>query len=184
MRWIDADRRAAEYATNEDYRRLFSDEMNRLYLLCFLLTANHERAADCLLAGLDECMSGSFVFRGWAGSWARRTLVRNAIRLMAPDPGPIHSNSDRHSLAVARSLPQNASSQIAFAKMLALDDFERFVFVLSVLERYLDHNCAVLLGTTQRRIRDARERALRQLADVPSLPAPHSRLSYASAGCR
>jgi hypothetical protein len=34
-----------------------------------------------------------------------------------------------------------------FAIVLALEDFERFVYVLSVLERYSDQTCAVLLGT-------------------------------------
>jgi hypothetical protein len=47
-----------------------------------------------------------------------------------------------------------------FAKVLALEDFERFVFVLSVLEGHSDRSCAILLGTSLQEIRETRIRAI------------------------
>jgi hypothetical protein len=35
--------RAGEYATADDFRRIFDENRNGLYLLAFLLTADHEK---------------------------------------------------------------------------------------------------------------------------------------------
>jgi hypothetical protein len=45
----------------------------------------------------------------------------------------------------------------------ALPSFERFVFVMSVLERYSEQECSLLLGCTRAEVIDARSRALREL---------------------
>jgi DNA-directed RNA polymerase specialized sigma24 family protein len=50
--------------------------------------------------------------------------------------------------------------------VLRLADFERFVFVMSVLEHYSEHDCALLLGCSDREIREGRSRALKELADL------------------
>lgn len=52
-----------------------------------------------------------------------------------------------------------------FAIVLALEDFKHFVYVLSVLERYPDQPCAVLLGPSVEEILDTRIRALEHIAD-------------------
>jgi DNA-directed RNA polymerase specialized sigma24 family protein len=49
--------------------------------------------------------------------------------------------------------------------VLALEDFERFVFVVSVLEGYQDRECAVLLGCAVVEVGHARVRALQQIAN-------------------
>jgi DNA-directed RNA polymerase specialized sigma24 family protein len=49
--------------------------------------------------------------------------------------------------------------------VLGLEDFERFVFIMSVLEHYSEHDCALLLGCSVREIREGRTRALKELAD-------------------
>jgi len=51
-----------------------------------------------------------------------------------------------------------------FASILALEDFERFVYVLSVLERYPDQKCAALLDTSAQEILETRIRALQHIA--------------------
>ena len=48
--------------------------------------------------------------------------------------------------------------------VLGLADFERFVFVLCVLERYRDHECALLLGCSASEVREARTQAIEELA--------------------
>ena len=49
--------------------------------------------------------------------------------------------------------------------VLNLEDFERFVFIMSVLEHYSDHDCALLFGCSVREILEARARALRELME-------------------
>src|SRR4029077_14536171 len=49
-----------------------------------------------------------------------------------------------------------------------LADFERFVFVVCVLERYREHECALLLGCSDSEVREARTRAIEQLANSRS----------------
>jgi DNA-directed RNA polymerase specialized sigma24 family protein len=58
------------------------------------------------------------------------------------------------------SLPTVASQDPRFAAILALPDFERFVYVLSVLEGCTDQQCATLLGVSSQQIEETRIRAL------------------------
>jgi DNA-directed RNA polymerase specialized sigma24 family protein len=59
------------------------------------------------------------------------------------------------------SLPRLASQDPRFSAILALPDFERFVYVLSVLEGCSDQQCAALLGVSPQQIEETRLRALR-----------------------
>jgi hypothetical protein len=164
------------YATRDDFRRLFGDDANGLYLLSFLLTARHEMAKRCFEAGLSECVEGNAVFQDWARSWARRVIIRNAIRIM--EPRPRQTRATPAALNLAGYLPGMRLQNSPFANILELEDFERFVYVLSVLEEYVDQNCAALLNTSQREIREARDRALRHLSDLAiSDAAPSGKLS-------
>jgi DNA-directed RNA polymerase specialized sigma24 family protein len=58
-----------------------------------------------------------------------------------------------------------------------LPPLERFVFVMSILERYSDWECSVLLGCSTRNVAKARMRALRRLREPVALfPRGESRL--------
>ncbi len=57
-------------------------------------------------------------------------------------------------------LPEVAAHDSQFAAILALPDFERFVYVLTVLEGWADRECATLLGVSPQRIEEARLHAL------------------------
>jgi len=160
-----------EYATREDVRRLFTDHVRSLYLLSFLLTANHEKAEQCFVAGLDECMTGNPIFQEWARTWARRIIVRNAIQMIAP-----RIDSARAARGAFHSpgggVPATMSSQdLQFADILMLEDFERFVYVLSILEKYSDQDCAILLGVSRQDIRVGRTHAFQQIADYSRVAA-------------
>ena len=61
--------RAGEYATTNDFRRIFDENMNSLYLLAFLLTADHGRAEQCFVSGLEDAATRSY--RSWT-----RSLIR------------------------------------------------------------------------------------------------------------
>jgi DNA-directed RNA polymerase specialized sigma24 family protein len=57
-------------------------------------------------------------------------------------------------------LPGVASQDPRFSAILELPDFERFVYVLSVLEGCTDQQCATLLGVSPQQIEETRLRAL------------------------
>src|SRR5215831_21002533 len=76
----------AQYATCADFSRIFAEDMKNLYLLALVLTADSEKAEQCFVSGLDDCTSGNQVFREWARSWARRVVIKRAIRMIAPQP--------------------------------------------------------------------------------------------------
>lgn len=154
----------SEYATGEDFRRLFTEHVNRLYLLSFLLTANHETAEQCFLTGLDECVTGSGVFKEWARNWARRIIIRNAIRLIAPQVNPARTAPSALHSSGKIDFPTMSLQDAQFEDVLALGDFERFVYVLSVLERWSDQDSATLLDVPLQDVRDARTRAFQLIA--------------------
>jgi DNA-directed RNA polymerase specialized sigma24 family protein len=154
---------ANRYASREDFHTIFSEHLTELYQLSFLLTRNPARAERCLVSGIEDCVTGNRVFREWARSWAKRTIVQNAIRELKPRPS--HSNSPL-SGAIFPEIGQlwsGPGGHFAMDAVLGLEDFERFVFVMSVLEHYSEHDCGLLLGCSAREIREARTRALKQL---------------------
>jgi hypothetical protein len=55
-----------------------------------------------------------------------------------------------------------AAEQVETGAVLRLEPFERFVYVMSVLERYSDLDCSVLLGCARRDVIAARIRGLQQ----------------------
>lgn len=154
------------YATSADFCQIFQQNMNRLFLLSVLLTADGETAEKCFVTGLEDAGKGNPVFREWADSWARRTIIRNAIRMMRPRAGDEISSS-----AVVHSA--NLSPEME--AIVELPAFERFVFVMSVLERYSDHECSLLLGCNRGEVIAARSRALLEIgktADAARRPLP------------
>jgi DNA-directed RNA polymerase specialized sigma24 family protein len=58
------------------------------------------------------------------------------------------------------SLLRVAAQDPRFSAILALPDFERFVYVLSVLEGYTDQQCATLLSVSPQQIEETRLSAL------------------------
>ena len=103
------------------------------------------------------------MFREWARSWAKRIIVANAIRELKPRPSVF---SSLPSATVFSHGEQSSGSRGHFDvdAVLGLGDFERFVFVMSVLENYSHHECALLLGCSVLDIRQGRLHALEELA--------------------
>src|SRR5258708_35297021 len=77
---------AGETASTDDFRRIFDENMSSLYLLAFLLTADHGRAEQCFVSGLEDAVGSNPVFKEWAHSWARRVIIQNAVRLIKLRP--------------------------------------------------------------------------------------------------
>jgi hypothetical protein len=151
---------ANPYATCEDFCRVFSEELDGLYQLSFLLAGDREKAERCFLTGLEDCYPAKHVFRHGALSWAKRRIIRNAIRELRPPPHRDGSFSAEPAFRYSGKLPNIRGSHFKIEAMLALEDFERFVLVISVLERYSDRDCAVLLCCSLLELRQARTRAM------------------------
>ena len=156
--------RAALYATDSDFCRIFKEDMQSLYLLSLLLTADPEKAEQCYISGLNDCSEGNKVFKEWARSWARRVVIKNAIRAISPaarhdeDSG----GDDAWRSAQSRLLAQ-AALPAELAAVLELPPMERFAFVMSFCEGYSDHDCALLLGCMRADVAAARVRALQRI---------------------
>ena len=151
------------YASRSDFCRIFENEMNRLFLLSFLLSGDRTLAEQCFVSGLHIAQDGNYVFKEWAESWARRAIIQNAIRMIRPLKAEgAHSTADQN--------PDDARlEQAEIAAVVELPAFERFVFVMSVLESFSDQECSLLLGCTRGEVAAARTRALERLgksADV------------------
>lgn len=151
----------SHYATNADFCEPFLDDSRGLYLLSLLLTADHEKAERCLTVSTDGCIGGNSVIHEWEHSWERWMIVRNAVRMFTVNPVP---GGPESTAAFAASSLQDPF----LARVLALEDFERLVYVLSVLEKYPDRNCAVLLGVSPQRIRETRICALKHIGHFDS----------------
>jgi hypothetical protein len=159
----EARRRAPQLhrrTTNTTFCQLFAKELKSLYLLSLLLTADPELAGECVLSSLDDCLNGVDVSADWAHVWAKRTVIKNAIRLIGP---ALHSTTAK---ARERGAHGSSHEHPAISDILALRDFERIVFVMCVLEQYSDRDSATLLGRKTQEIEEARVRALRRVAKL------------------
>ena len=160
-----SDRETTPYASVADFCLVFTQNLDRLYLLSFLLTGEHALAEKCFVSGIDNSQKGNPVFREWALSWARRTIIQSAIQLIQPEithdsvSSSMSGSGDRHSTAPPAEI----------ANILALPQFERFVFVISVLERYSSQECSLLLNCTRGDVIAARHWALTRIASAADL---------------
>jgi hypothetical protein len=157
------------YASSDDFRRVFSEDMNSLYLLSFLLTADREKAEQCFVSGLEDAVDGNPVFQEWARSWARRVIIVNAVR--AINPQPIEENARSSSATVSTNGRTPPVQPAEIAAVLALEPFERFVYVITVLERYSDQDCSLLLGCARRDVAAARARAFEEIGSARVSPS-------------
>jgi DNA-directed RNA polymerase specialized sigma24 family protein len=162
--------KTALYATSEDFCHLFADNVDSLYQLAFLLTGDHDIAQQCFVTGVEDSVHGNNVFKEWAHSWAKRTIIQLAIRALQPKPFDPNSVEG----ATADRVQGVPDRHDAIGRLLSLGDFDRFVFVMSVFERYSEHECALLLGCTAQDVREAQTRALQQIsAERPSRTEDH-----------
>jgi hypothetical protein len=148
--------RTTPYATVADFVKTFNEEMHGLYLLSFLLTAYHDRAEQCLISAMGECEEGIGVFMNGGCSWIRRAVLKQAIGIIMPAP----EHADIVSF-ISLKRPATSAENKPFAAILSLDTFERFVFVMSILEGLSDEECAILLSCSRRDVMMARVLALK-----------------------
>jgi hypothetical protein len=156
--------RATEYATCKDFRQIFSEDMAGLHLLAYLLTADSVKAEQCFVAGLEDSIHGNLVFRQWARAWSKRAIIQNAIKVMSPAPGQQNTVQG----IAAASQNGNGSDNPLVAMVTRWAAFERFVFVMSVLEGYSLRECSTLLACSDHDVMSAKSQLLQRLAGHPS----------------
>ena len=147
------------YATRRDFCRIFKENMDGLYLLAFLLTADHAMAEKCFVRGLRGSAKSNAVFKEWAESWARRTIIRKAIQMVKPR----QSGNQDISGEPIRFAGRSAGELPEVRAIAGVSAFERFVFVMSVLERYSDRDTALLLNCSRADVIAARTQAVQQI---------------------
>ena len=120
---------------------MWLDEITELYLLAFILTADKETAEQCVLDSVDGYLdSGAVSLVDWVKSDGRHAAITSAVKRLKP----------RVKASYSWTVPDgtravSAPSHQPFAVITALGTFERFVYVLSVLEGYDEEECADVL---------------------------------------
>jgi DNA-directed RNA polymerase specialized sigma24 family protein len=152
--------RATEYASCKDFQQIFTEDMVGLHRLAFLLTADHAKAEQCFVAGLEDSIHGNPVFRQWARAWSKRAIIQSAIKAVVPSP--THHGALPET-AEAQWQNRNDLESIA-AVVASWEPFERFVFVMAVLEGYGLRECAALLACPVQDVITAKSFALQRLA--------------------
>jgi hypothetical protein len=114
-----------------DFCKVFEDHLDHLYTLSLLLTADHHKAEQCFIGGLEDCLQGNSVFREWAQSWATRAVIKNAIRIISPSRNETNRTTENYDLTEPASEADTRAAAIT-----KLPPFDRFVYVMSILEKY------------------------------------------------
>jgi hypothetical protein len=171
IRWCCTGHNPAKQGPAE-YWELISAEMNVLYVLSFLLTANKEKAERCLEQTLDKFIEGMDDFVEWARTRGRDAILEHALFTMRPDPDATEDEMD-----LSDRLFSSAGEHL-FGAVAGLPAFERFVFVITTIYGKSDTECARLLGGTRCKIAMAREITEQVLlAKTDEGPAPYSEAS-------
>jgi len=156
--------RSDEYATRSDFCRIYLEQVNSLYLLSLLLTADPQKAEKCFVLGFDDSIGNNSVFKERANLWARRCIILHAIRLLSPRPSDENESNEAGLSQLIGEVPAEVRAYPNFARIVVLNAFERFVFIMSVLEKYSDQECSLLLGCFRRDVINARTTAIQLLA--------------------
>ena len=152
-----------DYATAEQFESLFESKWEALLRLALLLTASSEKAEQTLSLALRDCKLAGSVSADWIVPWARRAIVRSAIQLVFPSVSASATQTpngdcyDGNSLAI----PASTALGVDVPSIVKLPDFERLVFVITVLEHISIQDCALLVARSRKEVWDAQKHAMR-----------------------
>ena len=154
----------AEYANHADFCDALKNDTEPLYRLAFVLTANHKESEQCFVSTVEQAFKEQAVFKEWARSWIKRRLIETANAIVSPASSRNGQNRDFWGAA-----QHDTQRECEIDAVTKLDPFERFVFVMSILERYSNWDCALLLGCSMNRVTHARMSAVRRLPGLAAL---------------
>jgi hypothetical protein len=153
-----------DYATHDDFCSVLERDMKSLYLLAFLLTGNHKESEQCFGSTVENTFREQAVFKEWVLPWVKRGLIKNAIEIVSP--GSPRNDAKRDLWSAGQYAIQG---QYGIDSVTKLATFERFVFVMSILERYSNWDCSMLLGCSINKVAQARMSALGRLPELVAL---------------
>jgi hypothetical protein len=143
-----------EDAGATDYSEIFIDQMNGLYLLSFLVTADRQVAERCFSKALDEYVEARGGFLEWAKQDGRRAVLSHAIQTIRPAPRQAY-----YWAFYGSARPLVSAAHQPFAAITTLSAFERFVFIMSAIEGLSQEECAALLNCSIEDVAIGRELA-------------------------
>src|SRR5260370_6957808 len=117
--------RSNVYATRSDFCQIYVEEMNGLFLLSLLLTADPQKAEQCFLSGFEDSVRNNYVFKERAHSWARRSIILRAIRLLCPRPGEETEPNGARLSPFIGNLPPDRHPYPDFPRIVPLNSFYR-----------------------------------------------------------
>ena len=170
------EQQAKRNARGHDICRISSVDLKSFYQLSFLLTRDREKAERCFVVGIEHLVRGNRAFNQWAHAWAKRIVIENAIHDVNPRPRVAQPYSSVIVYPYGALLSTPPGGHFEVEAILALEDFERFVFVMSVLDHYSEHDCAHFLDCSVLEIREARTRALQNLIDSLHITFLHNQV--------
>ena len=151
-------------ATAEDFEQLFAKESIDLLRLSLHLTADAEKAETCVILAMRDCLFRSSVSKDRVHIWARRMVIRNAVRLIL---GTQNDNVDDSALEFQLQPSDYPLEKLRESvAILTLPDLDRLCFVICVLERYSILDCALLLRKTPKKVHEAILRAADQVVSI------------------
>src|SRR5260370_25023960 len=105
-------------------------------MLGFLLTANPKQAERCFASTLEELFKEQAVFKEWARSWVKRSLIENAIEIVSPASARTGEKRDLWNAG-----PHETHRDCDIDAVTKLAPLQRFVFVLLILDRHSNCDC-------------------------------------------
>jgi hypothetical protein len=142
--------------------------MTNLFRLALLLTGDAEKAENCIIGSIRDCIEGETILKAWLPPWIRDTIIRTGISMV------IGVQADAFAGTVQCEPSHSAQNSIHYAiadyslGILELSDFDRLVYVICILENYTSDQCGLLLGKAREEVREARNRALAHIAEFES----------------
>ena len=76
-----ADSRAGS-ANRPDLCKVLEQDLKPLYLLAFLLTANHKTAEQCFASTVEQALNEPAVLKDYVRFHIKRSLIRNVIAIL------------------------------------------------------------------------------------------------------
>jgi hypothetical protein len=166
------------FATFEDFGQLFAKEMTKLFCLAMDLTADADRAETCLILAMRDCFRQTSLAKHRVHTWARRMVIRNAMRLVLGIENEILCDTGLDFPLQPSEYPIDAlRGSVAIRN---LPDLDRLAFVIRVVERYSILDCALLVRKAPQEVHDAIVRATSQV--VPIEEPNHDDVSAISPG--
>jgi DNA-directed RNA polymerase specialized sigma24 family protein len=147
-----------ETATRTTFCKILKQEMEPLYLLALLLTADPQLAEECFLATVEETFEDVTVFNDWALAWIKHGIVKHAVRRIFREP------SRTGVAGVVWSFKGDGERTSPIDCLIQLSPLERFVFIMTSLEGYSLRKCAALLNRSMDELSHAKVAALRHMS--------------------